>query len=159
MRNVGLIHMMVSATPDGTRRNGFIQNDQTGEIIMDATITGDDQALLAMALETFKRAGMTGTLKRYRNHVPLFPGAVYAHDCTHCTFMKSENGADWYVCRDPQDPTHASVIKRTGSAGPDYSSLPMSMLGKLPDNAIMIGFDPDFMKDARAMAARSLGLG
>ena len=45
----------------------------------------------------------------------------FTHDCEACTFLGPYQGYDLYVC-------DTSVIARFGNDGPEYSSLPISVV-------------------------------
>lgn len=50
----------------------------------------------------------------------------FKHDCAECKFLGYVDGCDAYTCEE-------TVILRSGDDGPEYSSLPISVIGLLPD--------------------------
>lgn len=55
---------------------------------------------------------------------------LYTHDCDKCRYLESDyveghEMVDWYVC---VDHFKASLIGRYGSDGPDYWSMPVSLI-------------------------------
>lgn len=54
----------------------------------------------------------------------------FQHDCERCTFHGVFQGHDVYTCSD-------SVIARFGDDGPDYKSLPGSVVSRLPEDSFL----------------------
>lgn len=59
------------------------------------------------------------------------PKPIFTHDCDACRFLGSvsygNRWGDLYVCERNPNVEMRSVIYRTGSDGPEYSSVPTSM--------------------------------
>jgi hypothetical protein len=51
---------------------------------------------------------------------------LYQHDCKNCTFIKSIDNTDIYICYTCIG--GPSIITRFSSDGPDYSSMPVKWL-------------------------------
>jgi hypothetical protein len=68
---------------------------------------------------------------------------IYVHDCDCCLFLASFGKVDHYVCHGP--PEHLGIkvgyssseielIRRSSSDGPDYTSIPATLVRSLPDS-------------------------
>ena len=66
--------------------------------------------------------------------------AKWIHDCNYCTYKGSmfhgSDKLDWYTCKE-------SVVARRGDDGPDYWSMPISMVNN-DDYLIAREFKTDF---------------
>ena len=57
---------------------------------------------------------------------------LYVHDCDCCLFLASFGGVDHYVCNEAG--FDLELIRRSSSDGPDYTSIPATLVRSLPDS-------------------------
>lgn len=67
----------------------------------------------------------------------MSPTPLFTHDCNCCRFYGTVQAhglwGDLYVCERNDSVTERSAVFRTGDDGPDYSSMPVSMVARFPE--------------------------
>lgn len=68
------------------------------------------------------------------------PTPLYTHDCDLCRYLGTVERIQWYdlyVCERSPDAGSRSLVARYGDDGPDYTSMPASLVKTLAHNSVL----------------------